>query len=259
MAEGHGSFCWYELLTTDPAPAVAFYRKVVGWNETAMGSAESPYTVLLAGDRGVGGAMAIPADAPAATRPHWFGYILVDDVDAAAAKVTKVGGTVLRAPTDIPTIGHFAVVADPQGAAFALFRNLPRDDAPPLAPADAVGQFSWRELMAADGASAFDFYAGQFGWTKTQAHDMGAMGLYQLFTDGAGSGDIGGMVAKPAEIPTPFWTYYINVDAIGAAAERLKAAGGTVINGPHQVPGGQWIVQGLDPQGAMFALVSPNA
>lgn len=258
MADGHGSFCWYELMTTDPVAAVTFYRKVVGWNESTAGTPDAPYTVLLAGDRGVGGALAIPPET-AGMKPHWIGYILVDDVDAAAAGVTKAGGSVHRAPADIPTIGRFAVVADPQGAAFVLFKNAPQDTTPPDVPPDTVGHFGWRELMAADGAAAFEFYAAQFGWTKTDAHDMGSMGLYQLFTDGASAGDTGGMMTKPAEIPAPFWTYYINVDAIGLAVERLKAGGGTVINGPHQVPGDQWIVQAQDPQGAMFALVSFNA
>ena len=259
MADGHGSFCWYELMTTDPVAAVAFYRKVVGWNETAAGSPEAPYTVLLAGDRGVGGALGVPSDAPAGFRPYWAGYILVDDVEAAATSVTKAGGSIHRAPSDIPTIGRFAVAADPQGAVFILFKNFPQATDLPDVPPGEVGHFGWRELMAADGASAFEFYAGQFGWSKTVAHDMGPMGTYQLFTDGAGVGDVGGMATKPAEVPAPFWTYYITVDAIGAAVERVKAGGGAVVMGPHQVPGDSWIIHGLDPQGAMFALVSPNA
>ncbi len=259
MADGHGSFCWYELMTPDPAAAVAFYRRVVGWNEAAMGTPEAPYTVVLAGEHGVGGVMGMLPDGPADMPPHWVGYILVDDVDAAAASIAKAGGAVHRPPADIPTIGRFAVVADPQGAAFIVFKPFPRQAAPGAPPADGVGLVGWRELMAGDGPSAFEFYAGQFGWTKTTGHDMGEMGVYQLFTDGAGAGDIGGMMTKPAHIPSPFWTYYIQVDAVGAAVERLKAAGGQVINGPMQVPGGLWVVQAADPQGAMFALLSPNA
>jgi hypothetical protein len=69
----------------------------------------------------------------------------------------------------------------------------------------------------------------------------------------------GGMMTKPPMVPVPVWGYYFNVDTIQAAIERVKAGGGTIVNGPHQVPGGQWIVQGVDPQGANFALVSFNA
>ena len=114
----------------------------------------------------------------------------------------------------------------------------------------------WRELMAGDMPAAFDFYAAQFGWTKTVGHDMGPMGVYQLFNDGSGAGDTGGMMTKPAQMPAPGWNYYFTVDSVSAAVERLKAGGGTVINGPMQVPGDAWIVQAIDPQGAMFALTS---
>ena len=112
-------------------------------------------------------------------------------------------------------------------------------------------------MLAVDGEKAFGFYAELFGWTKAEAIDMGDMGRYQLFA--AGGAPIGGMMTKPAAVPAPFWTYYFQVDGVGAAVERLKAGGGTVINGPMEVPGGSWIVQGLDPQGAMFSLVSANA
>jgi len=87
--------------------------------------------------------------------------------------------------------------------------------------------------------------------------DMGAMGVYQIFA--AGGAPIGGMMTKPPSVPVSFWNYYFQVDGIGLAMERLKTGGGTVINGPMEVPGGSWIVQGLDPQGAMFSLVSTQA
>jgi predicted enzyme related to lactoylglutathione lyase len=111
--------------------------------------------------------------------------------------------------------------------------------------------------MAANGEKAFAFYSDLFGWAKDEALDMGAMGRYQLFN--AGGPPIGGMMTKPAEMPAPFWSYYFRVDAIGAALERLKKEGGQVINGPMEVPGDDWIVQGIDPQGAMFSLVSRKA
>jgi predicted enzyme related to lactoylglutathione lyase len=83
------------------------------------------------------------------------------------------------------------------------------------------------------------------------------MGVYRIFDEGKGShmGD-GGMMTKAPEMPNSRWGFYFSVDAIGAAIERVNAGGGKVIQGPHQVPGGQWIIQGIDPQGANFALVS---
>jgi predicted enzyme related to lactoylglutathione lyase len=250
-------FVWYELTTTDAAAAEAFYAKVVGWTLQDSGQPAMKYTLLLSGELPVAGLMALPKEAcDAGAQPGWTGYVGVDDVDTYAGRVTKAGGRIHMAPTDIPNVGRFAMVADPQGAVFSLFQpssDMPRPAHDPMKP----GLVGWHELMAVDGDKAFGFYADLFGWTKAEAIDMGAMGRYQLFT--AGKDAIGGMMTKPAEMPIPFWNYYFQVDAIGLAMERLKAGGGKVINGPMEVPGGAWIVQGLDPQGAMFSLVSAKA
>lgn len=251
------NFVWYELMTTDPKAAEGFYSKVVGWKPQAADQPDMSYTLLLSSDVPTAGLMTLDKEAcDAGARPAWVGYVGVDDVDATVGRVTKAGGKVHVPSTDIPNIGRFGMVADPQGAVFNLFKpvsDMPRPPADMAAP----GLVGWHELMAADGDKAFAFYADLFGWTKDEAIDMGAMGRYQLFA--AGGAAIGGMMTKPAEVPAPFWGYYFQVDAVGAALERLKAAGGTVINGPMEVPGGSWIVQGVDPQGAMFSLVSRKA
>jgi predicted enzyme related to lactoylglutathione lyase len=251
------NFVWYELMTTDAKAAEGFYGKVVGWKTQAADQPGMSYTLLLTGDVPTAGLMTLDKEAcDAGAKPTWVGYIGVGDVDAAVGRVIKAGGKVHVPPTDIPNIGRFAMVTDPQGAAFNLFKpvsDMPRPPADPATP----GLVGWHELMAADANKAFAFYADLFGWTKDEAIDMGAMGHYQLFA--AGGPAIGGMMTKPAEVPAPFWGYYFQVDAIGAALERLKAAGGKVINGPMEVPGGSWIVQAIDPQGAMFSLVSRKA
>jgi hypothetical protein len=222
-----------------------------------MSQPDMKYTGLLAGDTPVAGLMTLPKDAcDAGAKPGWTGYVGVDDVDATAARVTKAGGAMHMPPTDIPNVGRFAMVADPQGTVFSLF--TPKADMPqPPADPNTPGLVGWHELYAVDGKKAFDFYADLFGWTKAEAMDMGAMGVYQLFA--AGGAPIGGMMTKPPQAPVSFWNYYFQVDGIGAAMERLKAGGGSVINGPMEVPGGNWIVQGLDPQGAMFSLLSAHA
>lgn len=246
-------FVWYEVMTSDQKAGTEFYTRVVGWNAQDMPMPGMTYTLLKVGDAQVAGLMKMPGEAGAAP-PFWLGYISCDDVDAAAQKVVSLGGAIYRAPDDIPNVGRFAVVADPQGAAFALFKAARADDSAPAA--DAPGYPGWRELYAVDGATAFDFYGAMFGWTKGHGMDMGAMGVYQIFEyDGA---QRGGMMTKPAEMPRPAWLYYFNVDAIDAAAQRVRDAGGNVMNGPMEVPGGQWIVQCADPQGAMFALVAPK-
>jgi uncharacterized protein len=183
-----------------------------------------------------------------------MGYIAVDDVKAYADKVKAAGGAIHRPPTEIPNVGTFAVAGDPHGAGFMLFKGN-STEAPAQDPM-AQGHIGWHELHAGDGERAFAFYSGLFGWTKGEAMDMGAMGKYQLFK--TKSGQQGGTMTKMPQDPAPFWLYYINVDAIDAAAERVKAAGGKILNGPMQVPTDRWIVQGLDPQGAMFALLAPK-
>lgn len=246
-------FCWYELMTTDRKAAAAFYESVVGWRIQDADMPGMPYTLLCVGDTHVGGVMELPADArKAGMRSAWIGYVEVDDVDAYAKRVTQAGGAIHRPPDDIPSVGRFSIVADPQGAMIVLFKSL-KASAPQLA-SRAPGTTGWHELHAGNGESAFAFYSGLFGWKKSRAMDMGPMGTYQLFM--TGTEDAGGMMTKTAETPAPFWLYYFVVDAIDAAAGRVKQKGGQVINGPMEVPGGAWIIQCLDPQGAMFALTA---
>jgi predicted enzyme related to lactoylglutathione lyase len=247
-------FFWYDVMTTDPKAAETFYRDVVGW---ATQDAGAPgYTLFTVDGRGVAGLMAIPEDArQSGVEPAWTGYIQVADVDGTAARLMRAGGHLHKGPIDVPGIIRFAVVADPQGAAFTIAQPL-SDAASPFPAADTPGTIGWHELRAEDWRSAFAFYENLFGWTLGEAHDMGPMGTYQLFA--AGGDAIGGMMTKPPEMAQPHWVYYINVPAIDAAAARIVAAGGTVGNGPMQVPGGQWIVQATDPQGAAFALVAPS-
>jgi predicted enzyme related to lactoylglutathione lyase len=248
-----GKFVWYDLMTTDTKGAEAFYGSVLGWDAKASGMpGQSDYTLLFAGPDMVGGLMPIPADAGPGMPPCWSGYIGVDDVDAYAQRVKAAGGAIQRPPTDIPGIGRFAVVADPQGAVFLLFKGMTGEE-PPQTPKTS-GHICWRELFAGNVEQALAFYAGLFGWAKGEAHDIGPMGTYQIFViDGT---RYGGMMTRPTQTPGPFWLYYFSVAAMDAAAAKVTAGGGRIINGPMQVPGGGWIAQCMDPQGAMFALAS---
>ncbi len=254
MSKTLSKFVWYELMTSDTQAAETFYKQVIGWDAKDAGMPTGPYTIVSMGAAMVGGIMAIPAQAAAmGARPGWLGYISVEDVDAHTEKVKAAGGRQFVAPTDIPGVGRFSCMCDPQGAVFMLFKGNGEPDQAPPAPG-TPGHMGWRELHAGEGVSAWDFYASQFGWTKTEAMDMGPMGVYQMFA--TGDAPVGGMMTKMPETPMPHWLYYINVDAIDAAIARVSEAGGKVINGPMEVPGGMWIVQCLDPQGAMFALLA---
>jgi uncharacterized protein len=259
MSNSHGKFVWYELMTTDTAGAEAFYRGVIGWDAQDAGMPGMSYTLFKAGETSVGGMMALPQTACAeGARPGWIGYVTVDDVDASASQAKKDGGNIHRAPDNIPGVGRFAIISDPQGATLALFKPSASAEAKghPAVPG-TPGHGGWHELAAADREAAFAFYAKLFGWKKAESIDMGPMGVYQIFST-ASEPMSGGMMTKPDAVPAPFWLYYFNVAGIDSAAERVKAGGGEISNDPHQVPGGSWIVHCRDPQGGMFALVGPR-
>ena len=254
----HGRFIWYELATSDVAGAKAFYPGLMGWDVDETSGAAMDYTIVGPGGVGVGGIAKLQADmAAAGVSPHWLGYVAVDDVDAAAAKVTALGGAVQVGPMDIPGIGRFAVIADPTGAAIAVMTPVPPQTPRPQLGLDAPGNVGWHELYAGDLEKAFAFYAALFGWKKDSDMDMGPMGAYRLFSNQ--TGQVGGMMKKPDNMPAPAWLYYVNVGDIDQAAARISAGGGQVMNGPMEVPGGGWIVQAGDPQGAMFAVVGKKA
>jgi predicted enzyme related to lactoylglutathione lyase len=251
LGPSHGRFLWYELMTPDAKAAGTFYADVVGWGTQDASLLGLPYTRFTAGEASVGGLMQLPENADElGLRPTWLGYVGVDDVDAAVDHVTRLGGTVYVPPKDIPNISRFSVVADPQMATLALIKWL-KPGQEPATPLSTPGRVGWHELLAADWEKALPFYAELFGWQKAEA-DTGAAGTYQLFS--AGRQTIGGMFTKPAMVPVPFWLYYFNVRDIDAAVKRVKAGGGQILDGPIDVPGGSWIVQCMDPQGAMFAL-----
>jgi len=252
-----GNFFWYDVMTADTKAAAKFYGDVVAWGTQDSGNPEMNYTLFTLGNRGVAGLMPIPEEmAKSGGRPAWLGYIFVDDVDAMCGQIEQEGGKVMRAPVTVPSIIRFAVVADPQGAGFLIAKPLPTEAPPPIA-LGTPGTIGWHELYAVDWKSAFAFYEKLFGWTKADAIDMGPMGTYQLFKIG-GDMAAGGIMTKPAAIPVPYWGYYFNVDAIDAAAARVTAAGGKILNGPVEVPGPMWIVNCMDPQGAFFSLVAPK-
>ena len=257
-AEHEGEFIWYELITSDQDAAIDFYSHVVGWTAADFPNSEVGfrYTILSAGGRGVAGVMKINEEMAAhGAQPGWMGVIAVSDADKAAERIKAAGGTIHKGPADIPTIGRFAVAADNGGAIFQVLAPFPQENEPaPLAPT-TPGKVGWHELYTAAGQEkAFAFYSGLFGWTTETEMDMGPMGKYRIFArDGV---QLGGMMDKPENVPVSAWTFYINVDGLDAAVERVKAKGGEVVMGPMEVPGGSWIIQGKDPQGAHFALLA---
>lgn len=119
-----GSLGWNEVLTNNVDRAGSFYSSLFGWKLAPGMNPDVPYTVFMQGERMVGGMMAITKemmDAP----PAWWVYFSVADCDATLAKAQKLGGKVHRPGTDIPNIGRFGIIEDPQGAVFAVMKFLP--------------------------------------------------------------------------------------------------------------------------------------
>jgi uncharacterized protein len=241
-----GRFIWHELLTTDTAAASTFYPKVLPWR-TAPSSMPG-YTIWMAGQTQIGGLMALPADG-GTTPPHWLIYVGTPNVDATSSQAHSLGARVVKAPADIPNVGRFAVLSDPQGATFALF--TPGADQPaPSQPSQ--GGFSWHELATTDVAAALRFYGTLFGWTKGPGHDMGGMGVYQIFEHGGTQ--VGGMANVQGPSTPPSWLSYVHVADSSRAVAAAKAGGGRLLHGPMEVPGGSWIALMMDPQGGSFAV-----
>ena len=248
-AEIRGRFVWHELMTTDPQAAGAFYSKILRWKTQPSGMPD--YTLWVAGKTQAGGLMAQPESVrQSGAPPSWLIYIGTPDVDGTAAAAQRLGGKVLKAPDDIPNVGRFAVLADPQGAAFAIFT-------PSAAPADGgvATDFTWHELATSDYHGAMTFYSELFGWTRGPAHDMGPAGVYQLIEHGGAQ--VGGAYKLMDTSKPPHWLTYIRVASVDKAAAAAKAAGGRVTQGPMEVPGGSRIAQILDPQGGAFAVHEP--
>ena len=252
-----GRFLWYECMTGDLGAAVAFYTKLVGWGTTEWDNDMGPYTMWTKGETPVGGVMTLPEEArQAGAPPQWLAYISTPDTDATVRQVEDLGGEVVMAPMSIPTVGRMAIMKDPQGASFACY--TPETAPEVMDPAPEKGDFSWHELMTTDWEAALDFYSAVFGWEKKDALDMGDMGTYQMYGNPGNDRPLGGMFNKPAEVPVSNWLLYTVVGSVDEAAEQVKTLGGTVLQGPMDVPGGSGdrVVQCMDDQGAAFALHS---
>lgn len=248
-----GKFVWYELMSTNPDAAKKFYTDVIGWKTQPFEHAAGmDYTMWVKGETPVGGLMELPEEARKGNIPsHWIGYVAVPDVDKTAARAVELGGRIVHGPADIPEVGRFAILADPQGAVIAVYKSsqdMPQTDADPES-----GDVSWHELATTDWEGAFDYYADLFGWEKQQAMDMGEAGTYQMY--GLGEKMIGGMYNKSAEQPgPPAWLYYITIDDLDATVDKVKKDGGQIVVEPMEVPGGSRIAVGIDPYGAAFGL-----
>jgi predicted enzyme related to lactoylglutathione lyase len=257
-----GDFIWYELLTTDAQGAKAFYDAVVGWNIGEAVPEFNGYRMIGRSDgKFAGGVLPLTDEMQQnGARPTWLGYVHVQDVDKEVAAIEAAGGKALMPAFDIPTVGRIAMVADPQGAPFYVMKPLPRENDPDaksdVFSVDQPQRVRWNELSTTDPDGAVAFYRDQFGWAQEGEMDMGEMGKYRFIQ--ANGVNIGAIMRKPPQLPVSMWTYYVGVDDIDRAIAAINDGGGQVLNGPNEIPGGEFALNAMDPQGASFGLVGPR-
>jgi len=241
--------------------AQGFYSGLTGWTYSDSGQEGNDYRLFAADGPAVGGLLALtqPMIDNGAV-PMWAGYICVVDIDKAAADVKAARGQVLLEPWEIPDVGRIALVTDPQGAAFYLSQtNTDYKSDSYVGEVQTIGHCGWNELCTSDPEDAERFYGNLFGWTHADSIDMGPAGTYKLYANGADSGSlIGGMMLKPDEFPVSMWSHYFRVGNIDTAAAYVKDNGGSVMMEPMEVPGGEWVFAGMDPQEAMFSVIGPR-
>lgn len=255
MVNPHGSFIWYELMTTDPEGAKRFYGDVVGWTiGDPVPAGDVEYRMIGNAEDYAGGMLTLTQEMrDGGARPVWLGYLGVDDVDQAVEKAVAAGAKVQMPAFDAPGVGRIAMIGDPQGVPIYLMRGETDDDSTAY-QRHGLGHVSWNELMTTDRQAALRFYGEQFGYEKAGAMDMGPeLGEYS-FVAHAGE-TIGAVMKGSPESPTA-WQFYFRVPDVDAAVEKVTSGGGQVLFGPMAVPTGERVLVALDPQGAVFGLVS---
>ncbi len=258
------NFIWYELMTPDPAGAASFYGAVVGWTIESEGLQTAggvDYRMIGRSDGGnAGGVLALTADMLAGgARPIWIGYLHVADVDAAVTAIKAEGGAVQMDPMDIP-VGRIAMVTDPQGAAFYVMAPKPPEGSEDMesdvfSVTDAQ-HMRWNELATSDPDAAIAFYKKHFGWGQEGEMDMGPLGAYRFVQRGEVM--IGAVMPLMEGYPVPVWNFYIGVNDIDRAHAAVTANGGTVTSEPMEIPGGEYAMNAIDPQGAPVGFVGPR-
>ena len=258
MSNKQGDFIWYELMSRNADAAQVFYSGLLGWQFADSGMPGLDYRIGSMGDVPVIGLMNLTDEMlENGAYPQWTGYISVNDVEDSVKRACKSGGGLLMEAQDVEGVGRFAFVTDPQGVPFYLM-TASGDTSHSYAkyqPAD--GHCAWNELLSTDPDASKQFYCELFGWQKADEMDMGDMGMYEMLRQDDYL--IGAIMKKPSEVPTPLWNYYFRVADIDTATTYASANGAHVLHGPTEIPGGEFITQGLDPQGALFASIGKRS
>ena len=253
-----GTPCWVDLMSPDIDGSKEFYSAVFGWEAVDQFDPEGNriYVNFRQNGKEVAGLGGQPPDA-GEMPPVWNTYIATDDCEAVAAKVTAAGGSVMMPPMQVMDAGSMAIFIDPTGAAFSVWQAGDHFGAQITNEPDT---YSWNELMSRDVDTAMAFYSEVFGW-EYDSMDMGPGGIYNVIKGGE-SGGLGGLMSMPDEVPAEVpnhWATYFTVSNIDATIEKIKAAGGQIVNGPFPIPGVGHTAIVHDPAGGNFSLMQPEA
>lgn len=249
-----GTPCWVDLGTPDVDAAARFYCELFGWEvpERPNSAELGGYRRAIKNGKDVAGMMPLMQEGQP---PAWSTYVSVEDADATAAAVTANGGTQIAEPMDVMDLGRMAVFTDPEGGFFGIWQPGTFSGAELVNEAGSVG---WNELGTRDPAAAKQFYGAVFGWAYDE-EPSDRVGTYTI----AKLGDemVAGMInmnalEMPAEVPANWLVYFIVEDA-DATVEKVRSGGGSVMNGPFDIPPGRFAVV-ADPFGAAFAVMQPT-
>ena len=250
----HGQFVWYELTTPDAEASKKFYPRFTNWGTQPF---DNDYTMWTNGGVPFAGIFKLTDEMRGqGVPPNWMAYVEADDVDATVNKAKSLGANVLAGPGEIPNVGRYAVLTDPQGAAFGVYKSVRESGAWDGTP--VIGRMSWHELMTKDHLAAFKFYSALFGWEKNGEMDMGGGNMYLMY--GKGEKMYGGMFTQTGDMAGmhPFWLMYIHVKDVAKAVQTATKAGAQVHRPQMDIPGGSIAILG-DPQGAGFAVHHESA
>lgn len=244
-----GSFCWTDLGTSDQDAAKTFYSRVFGWTADDRPMGPGIYSMMQLRGRDAAAIYGLaPEQLSMGVPSAWLSYISVSDVDASAEKAQALGAAIHVPPFDVMEVGRMALVADPQGALFALWQAKKHAGAQ---LANEPGTWCWNELATSDLEGAETFYTALFGWTAKKSPD------YVEWYDGTAVR--GGMMAlKAGQGAPPHWMVYFAVADCDATVELAKSAGATLYFGPIDVETvGRFAVM-ADPQGAVLSVIRLN-
>ena len=244
-----GRFVWADLVTSDVQAARQFYGSLFGWEFEGDPGTKTPFTLISQAGTPIGGIVFSPNLRAEKQEARWLSYISVVDVDSAAARVRRGGGSVYVEPFDVPNRGRMAVVLDPQSVPLGLLRSQTGDP-----PDDTVKPYRWmwRELWTSDTAGALPFYTAVAGYARATVDLSIQSEPYTVLTGGgkprAGMGQI------TREGVEPLWLPYVNVEDPLAIAETTLRLGGAVLIAPNSTRRKNTVAVIADPTGGILAV-----